>query len=164
MSASGLVTYCGLYCGYCGRWRENAVIARLATELAELVDSHGYQHWMPDAVKEFDYGEFRRALGFFSKKDSWLICHKGCKRGDGRPDCEVRDCCRERGLDLCFECKEFPCERVKGNERMVEGAKEYRKMGKEKWLRQQVRKAMDGYELHTEKYYPHRLSKSESEK
>jgi hypothetical protein len=164
MSANNLVTYCGVYCGYCGRWHENAVIARLATELAELVDLHGYQHWMPTSVREFDYGEFRKALGFFSKKDSWLICYKGCTYGDGRPNCEIRDCCRERGLDLCFECEEFPCDTVKDNKRMVESAREYKKIGKEERLHQQVKKAREGYELHTEKFYPQELSNSKSKK
>jgi hypothetical protein len=164
MLANDLVTHCGVYCGYCGRWHENAVVTCLATELAELVDSHGYQAWMPTAVKEFDYDGFRRALGFFSKKDSWLICYKGCKHGDGRPNCEIRDCCRERRVDLCFECEEFPCDVVKGNKRMVESAREYKKIGKEKWLSQQVKKARAGYELHTKKYYPQNLSNSKSKK
>lgn len=153
MSSKDLVTYCGLYCGCRVRWNGSAIIANLASTLSELVDAHGYHHWMPHAVKEFDYDEFKKGLDFFSDKNSWLICHKGCKHGDGRPYCEIRNCCKERDLDLCFECQEFPCDRVKGNERMMESAKEYRKIGREKWLRHQVKKARDGYELHTNKHY-----------
>ena len=36
---------------------------------------------------------------------------------------------------------------------MIERAEEYKKLGKDEWLRQQVEKAEQGFELHTEKYY-----------
>ncbi len=153
MEPEDLITYCGGYCGYCSRWCENASFIYLATTLAELVDAHGFHYWMPGEVKEFDYTEFRKALDFFSKKDSWLVCQKGCKRGDGRPDCEIRKCCQKRGMDLCFDCDEFPCDKVKGNKEMIEMAKEYEELGEKEWLRQQVDKAKKGYEHHTKKYY-----------
>lgn len=108
-----------------------------------------------------DYKEFRKALGFFSKLEGWPICLKGCKQGDGNPECEIRNCCMERKLDLCFECSQFPCDKVKGNERMVKTASEYKKLGREKWLCLQVKKVQNGYELHTRKYYPHTLAKPE---
>lgn len=36
---------------------------------------------------------------------------------------------------------------------MTENAKEYKKLGKDKCLELQVKKAKEGYELHTGKYY-----------
>jgi len=77
------------------------------------------------------------------------------------PECEIRNCCMERKLDLCFECSQFPCDKVKGNERMVKTASEYKKLGREKWLCLQIKKVQNGYELHTRKYYPHTLAKPE---
>lgn len=53
---------------------------------------------------------------------------------------------------------------MKENERMIESAKEYKKMGKEKWVQQQIRKAQDQYELHTEKYYVAKLSTPQNER
>jgi len=153
MKLSDLIGYCGVYCGTCARWCENSALRKLAAALAELVDSHGFHRWMPDVVKEFNYTEFRKALDFFSQKDTWLVCRKGCKGGDGRLDCQIRKCCKNHGLDVCFDCSEFPCDRVKGNTAMIEGAKDYRKLGKEEWLRQQIKKAKKGYEHHTKKYY-----------
>ncbi len=153
MKPLDLIGYCGVYCGTCARWHENSVFRKLTTALAELVDGHGFQHWMPEVVKEFDYTEFRKALDFFSRKDTWFICRKGCKGGDGRPDCEIRKCCKNRELNICFDCREFPCDRVKGNAAMIERGKEYRRFGKGAWLRQQIEKAKEGYEHHTKKYY-----------
>lgn len=148
-----LVTYCGGYCGLCGRWKETATLVRLAKALAELADAHGYQHWMPEDVKEFNYTEFRKALGFFSDENSWLVCKRGCKGGDGNPFCEIRNCCKNLGLDLCFDCGKFPCDKVKDNPEMIKGATEYRKLGKDEWLTQMVQKAKQGWEGHTKKYY-----------
>jgi len=153
MKPEDSITYCGLYDGTCARWREYSAFRDLAAVLAEWVDAQGFQHWMPEAVKEFDYAEFRRALDFISREDTWLVCQRCCKGGDGRPDCPIRKCCQRRGLDICFDCGEFPCDKVKDDTRMMERAKEYREFGKEEWLRQQVGKAKQGFELHTEKYY-----------
>ena len=153
MKPEDLITYCGVYGGTCARWCEYTVFRDIATIFAEWVDAQGYQHWMPGWVKEFDYTEFRKALDFFSKKDSWLVCWKCCKGGDGRPDCEIRKCCENHGLDVCFDCDEFPCDKVKEDTKMIERAKEYKKLGKDEWLLQEVEKAERGFELHTGKYY-----------
>ena len=36
---------------------------------------------------------------------------------------------------------------------MIQRANEYKKLGKEKWLKQQIEKAKHGFELHTGKFY-----------
>lgn len=153
MKPEQLITYCGVYGGTCARWCGYTEFRELATFFAEWVDSQGFPHWMPGSVKEFNYAEFIKGLDFFSKEDTWLVCQKCCKGGDGRPECEIRNCCQERELDICFDCGEFPCDKVKENTRMIERANEYKKLGKDEWLRQQVEKANQGFELHTEKYY-----------
>jgi len=148
-----LITYCGHYGGNCSRWCENTVFRDLSKLLLELADAHGYEHWMPSMVSDFDYNEFRKGLDFFSKKNSWLICFKCCQGEDGRPDCPVRDCCRKKGVALCFDCDDFPCDMVKDDKKMIARAEEYKKLGKERWLKQEVEKAKKGFELHSGKYY-----------
>jgi len=56
-------------------------------------------------------------------------------------------------VGLCFECEEFPSDRVAGNAVIMERAKEYKELGREKWLQAAVEKAEQGFELHTAKYY-----------
>ncbi len=153
MRAEDLITYCGVYGGTCARWCGNITFRKLAATLAESVDAQGFTDWMPAAVREFDFTEFRKALDFFSRNGTWLVCKNCCKGGDGRPNCEIRNCCKQRRLDVCFDCDEFPCDKVQGNSKMIERAKDYRKLGKDLWLQQQIEKAGQGYELHTEKYY-----------
>lgn len=153
MKPEDLITYCGVYGGNCARWCEYTVFRDLANVFAEWLDAQGYQRWMPAHVKEFDYNEFRKGLDFLGNDDSWLVCRKCCKGGDGNPECEIRICCHDRGLALCFECPDFPCDRIKEDERMIQRAEEYKNLGKEKWLKRQIEKAKQGFELHTQKYY-----------
>jgi hypothetical protein len=148
-----LITYCGGYGGTCARWCGYAEFRDVVALLAEWVDAQGYQHWMPHETHEFDYSEFRKGLEFFSKNDSWLVCHECCKGGDGNPDCEIRKCCRERGLEICFDCYEFPCARIGEDSGMIERARQYKAQGKIEWLRQQAERASQGFEGHTKKYY-----------
>ena len=147
-----LITYCGLYGGYCSGWCENTIRVDIAASLAELVDASGCHHWMPTEIEDFNYFEFRKGLDFF-REDPRVICRRCCKGGDGYLDCEIRKCCEERGLDVCFECSEFPCSKVEGNTGMIDRAKEYKELGKDEWLRRQIAKAKQGYEHHTGKYY-----------
>jgi len=153
MRPEDLITYCGGYGGACARWGEYTVFRDLAAALAEWVDAQGCQYWMPREMKEFNYTEFRKGLDFFSKEDSWLVCRKCCRGGDGNPECEIRKCCEEKELDLCPECGDFPCEKVEGDAGLIERRKEYIRLGKDEWLRQQVEKAKLGFEGHTKKYY-----------
>ncbi len=153
MKPEDLICYCGVHCKSCARWHENSIFMKLTMLLAELVDGHGFHYWMPDIVEEFNYSEFRKALDFMSKKENWFICKKGCKKGDGNPNCEIRECCQKQKLDVCFDCSKFPCDKVKGNLEMIERAEEYRKRGKEEWFNQQIEKINKGYEHHTKKYY-----------
>ena len=148
-----LITYCGVYGGTCARWCDYTEFRDLAALLAEWVDAQGFQHWMPNVMQEFNYGEFREGLEFFSKGDSWPVGHRCCKGGDGNPECEIRKCCREHGLEICFDCDEFPCVKVGEDSRMIERARQYKAQGKLEWLQQQVERANRGFELHTGKYY-----------
>ncbi len=89
MGSESLITYCGLYCGNCARWCSHPVLRKLARVLAELVDGQGFEHWMT-GLEEFDYREFRKGLTFLGDEGTWLVCRKGCREGDGRPDCDLR--------------------------------------------------------------------------
>jgi hypothetical protein len=148
-----LITYCGVYGGNCARWCDYTEFRDLVALLAEWVDAQGYHYWLPEETQEFDYNEFRKGLDFFSNNDSWLVCHKCCRNGDGNPDCEIRKCCLERGVELCFECHEFPCHTIGKNPDMLERGRQYKILGKSEWLRKQAEKAKKGFELHTGKYY-----------
>lgn len=88
-----LDAYCGLYCGACeilSAYRESLLTMRMPV-------------WN-DLPKRF------------SKyiKPAEIKCH-GCKSGvvfEGCGGCGIRKCARERQVDFCFECGEYPCSRI----------------------------------------------------
>lgn len=153
MRQGDLITYCGAYAGSCARWFGYTEFRDLVAVLTEWVDAQGYQYWLPHETQEFDYSEFRKGLEFFSREDNWLVCHRCCKGGDGNPDCEIRKCCRERELELCFDCDEFPCAKTGEDLAMVEQARQYEILDTPEWLRLQIERADRGFEIHTKKYY-----------
>ncbi len=160
MQPEDLITYCGGFCGMCARCSRYTAFRDAARLLAEVADGHGFQHWLPQETQAFDYTEFRKGLEFFADSDSWLVCSRGCRGGQGGPPWCVRECCRKQQVDLCFECVEFPCSKVKENEPMKARSEEFRKLGRCEWLQRQVERADQGFEAHTGKYYRVFISKS----
>ena len=155
MKLGDLIAYCGTYCGSCARCQGSVFFREAIRLVAELVDSHGFQHWMPGAVKEFDYTEFRKALDFFGREDTWLVC-QSCRAGSSGPPFCVRECCKEHKVDLCFECEEFPCDKVVDSPlhaTTMERSEEYKKLGRQRWLQQAVKETGQGFESQTRKYY-----------
>jgi hypothetical protein len=97
---------CGLNCGKCLAYSEGQ-IKRLSTKLQELLGS------FDRSAKRFsvfipvfkNYPSFKKLLAYFAKSDC-----KGCRKGTCiRPSCGVISCYREKRVDFCFQCDEFPC-------------------------------------------------------
>lgn len=77
-------TYCGLYCGACEILRAN--LENCLEEKAAV--------WGADPAL--------------------MRCH-GCKSGILSVycrKCDLRDCAVSKGLEYCYECTEFPCQRI----------------------------------------------------
>ncbi len=152
------MTYCGGYCGTCARSPAFTAFREAAALLAELVDAHGFQHWMPNLLKDFEYSEFRKGLDFFADPHSWLVCKRACRGGDGGPPFCIRECCMQHDVDICFECNDFPCDKTKPFKGIEKKAEEYARLARQEWLRRQAEKASQGFEAHTGKYYEVRRS------
>ncbi len=51
------------------------------------------------------YPEFKSLLTYFAEPDC-----EGCRKGTCKyPNCGVVACYSEKGVDFCFQCDEFPC-------------------------------------------------------
>lgn len=79
-----------------------------------------------------------------------VIC-KGCRAQNGKrlncPTCATFDCIKERGIDFCFECDQFPCSRIQplanGFQWYPHNLKLYnlcriRKIGLDTWIREEA--------------------------
>lgn len=100
---------CGLDCRRCFAYSEGEIKA-LSTKLQALLgsfDRHAerFSVFLP-AFK--DYPSFKELLAYFTRVDC-----DGCRKGVCKyPNCGVITCYQQRGVDFCFQCDEFPCERT----------------------------------------------------
>ncbi|MCK4251669.1 DUF3795 domain-containing protein [candidate division WOR-3 bacterium] len=153
--AKKLINYCGGFCGQCGMYK-GRIYAKVAQEFLEIVKA-GYSDWLPKFVKlDFNFNEFLKGVEYFSKKETGPYCQKPCKEGGGAP-CKIRPCAKERGIEICFECKEFPCEKfswvLKKHPDKLEDYKRYKKLGLDGLIKFYLERAEKGYASGTRKYY-----------
>ena len=122
------VAPCGLLCHTC-TGAVDGVIRKHSQALLAYLENYDrfakiFSYHEPRLKK---YPEFKDVLLFFSEAGC-----EGCRSGNcPYPGCQISPCIIEKGYDFCFECKDFPCERVdaesplranwiKANERMKE--------------------------------------------
>ena len=135
------VTYCGLYCRLC------ANMARIPGQAAELRHSLELEGWDQHVMPHSEGGrEFWEVLGEMAQAAERC---PGCRGGCGWPDCPMRKCARARGLDVCSECEEYPCEHVKELARrypaLIADGLRQREVGMERWIREQEARREAGF-------------------
>ena len=100
---------CGLSCEKCtgyakGKIREHGM------KLRELLGGFDrYAERFSSFLPVFkNYPAFKELLEYFCKADC-----AGCRKGACKyPNCGVSACYRRMGVDFCFQCGEFPCEKT----------------------------------------------------
>jgi len=100
------VAYCGLDCGGCPF--HAGVVPDLARDLRAALRASRYGHIAAalgaGPFKAFaKYDDCYEVLGAMVK----MRCRRGCRDGGGPPVCRIRECCRKRGFDGCWECATF---------------------------------------------------------
>ena len=108
-----LIAYCGLYCGDCVGYKGK--VADLARDLRKELRAAKFDKTAEvlAAVSFFEvfknYDQSYQVLGALVK----FRCKKSCKGGGGPPFCKMRKCCQKKGIEGCWECKEFEtCEKL----------------------------------------------------
>jgi hypothetical protein len=100
---------CGLSCRKCFAHSEGD-IATLSTQLQERLGSFDvYAERFSAFLPAFeDYRPFKELLAYLAQGHCI-----GCRNGTCLwPDCGVATCYREKGVDFCFQCDEFPCDKA----------------------------------------------------
>ena len=141
------VGYCGAYCGECALYR-GRVCAVAAQELLEMIRGADYADWLPRFVKlDFDFDEFLKGVEYFSKEDTGAYCQEPCKEGGG-PPCKIRPCAKGRGIEICYECEDFPCEHfswiLEKYPDKLEDYERFKELGLEGWIRFHAERAEKG--------------------
>jgi hypothetical protein len=105
---------CGIWCGSCVAG--NGALRELTKKYEQVIKAYGLQEWGP---KEFDFREFMRGL---TSIQTMPLC-QGCRKGDGKPNCEFRPCTQNKGIEDCSQCdRPSVCEHSQALEKMQTGA------------------------------------------
>jgi hypothetical protein len=134
------VTYCGLYCGLCA---QRGRIPRQAQALRGSMSKEGYEFWGREIPGFEAFWGFLANLG-----DPDKAC-PGCRQDGGYPACEIRICARERQIEVCALCEQFPCERIqhfaKVYPTLITDGERLREIGVDAWLAEQDQRAETGF-------------------
>ncbi|MCK4322639.1 DUF3795 domain-containing protein, partial [candidate division WOR-3 bacterium] len=93
MGKYDLVAPCSDYCGGCGQY--NGLIIETAKQMREFAKLYGFEF---RSKGTFDFKQFMKGLKWFIENAK---C-PGCQQGGGPAWCEVKKCCFEKGLRICF--------------------------------------------------------------
>jgi hypothetical protein len=118
---------------------------REARDLKNTMAKDGWPWFGPHLYPEFKmFWEVLEKLSEFNEDDG-----KNCKTGCGNPGCEIRKCAKEKSVELCPMCAEFPCEHVnalaKGYGNLIPDGKRIKDIGVEKWLEEQEERRRAGF-------------------
>ncbi len=152
MAELRLVTYCGLYCGLCA---ERGRIPRQASALKESMAKEGYEFWGKELPRFTEFWDF---LGGLCDPDQ--AC-PGCRQDGGPPFCAIRKCARERQIEICISCEEYPCKRVlgiaKGYPTLIADGQRMGEIGIEAWVQEQEERAKTGFAYVDIRCYPYEV-------
>jgi hypothetical protein len=155
MANLDLVTYCGLYCELCA---QRGRIPRQAAELKASLSREGIEYWGEELP---GFKEFWALLGRLSDPDG--SC-PGCRQGGGPPFCGIRKCARERNIDVCVECDDYPCSRIegiaKGYPTLIADGKRMKELGIDQWITEQQERAKTGFAYVDIRCYPYEVPDS----
>ena len=103
------ISCCGCYyCKKCAYY--TGEITSLAENLLEYVKKYRSLAFF-NKSDTFSYTELKVSLEWLSERE---LC-KGCRssgKGSWWPDCPIRKCILEKGIDFCFNCDLFPCDKI----------------------------------------------------
>lgn len=114
--------------------------------MKRLVDTVRY-NWVKDAVKTFNFDEFRKGLEWFSAAQCPM-----CMNGGGAPWCENRKCASNRGLQSCLLCDDYlMCKNTEYHRDVypfvVENHSRVKQVGLKKHLEEEEERARAGVDL-----------------
>jgi len=135
-----LVTYCGLYCGLCA---QRSRIPQQARRLQQTLHEEGFDdfyQYVPEMKEAFPpFWQFLQNL-------ATLDCT--CRTGGGPPDCKIRNCAKQKSIEVCTQCKEYPCTLIQALAEhyptLIQDGKRLQKIGLEKWVKEQEERARRG--------------------
>ena len=109
------IGFCGIWCGSCVAG--NGTLRELTKRYKEIIRRYGLKEWAP---RDFDFTEFMKGL----KSIETIPLCRGCLKGDGRPNCEMRACASNKNSNDCSQCDQpTACKNLEMLQEMRTGAR-----------------------------------------
>ena len=113
---TNLLAYCGLYCGACS--------------FKVAYDQNSKEHII---ALPSQYNQY---------KDKPLQFCPGCRLDNDDAGCEIRNCAKEKSLDHCGDCDDFPCKKISDfnndgvshHAKVLKNLHTLKEIGIDKWL------------------------------
>ena len=90
---------CGLYCGNCAVKVKVEPASIVLYEEIKKAGFEGIMQFFPDGEKFWSFLKGMAVEG---------VCIS-CKAGSGNPACKVRQCAKEKNVEMCALCENYPC-------------------------------------------------------
>jgi hypothetical protein len=119
-------------------------IPRQAKALYNTLKSEGFEFFGPYESEKFnDFWKYLRELAEQDKTNP------GCRGGCGDPNCKVRICAREKNMEICVYCDEYPCDNfemlIKRYPALLGDGQKLKETGIDSWLEAQEERCSRGY-------------------
>ena len=103
---------CGIDCSRCSSFEGGEIRKNSQALLENLGNFEAFASKISEFVPAMkNYSNFREILEFFSAASC-----KGCRNGGGKnSSCSAKECFKEKNVDFCFQCDEYPCGRNRYN-------------------------------------------------
>lgn len=128
---------CGIVCISCPLG--SGTVAKTAGQTRGFIEGYKISEWAPYVSMDgerIDWDQVVRGMEWMMK---YAVC-AGCESGGGPPDCTIRICAKENGVELCSSCDELSsCDKFdwlgEHGEQLRETLKNCRGASKEEYIK-----------------------------
>ncbi len=131
------IGFCGSYCHTCD-WFTGKIRKTFQSALG-MLEEYGFKRLLESKV---NLENFKLGLQILANSGICSGCKAEVAKNPVEDRCKIRQCCFNKGFDLCVECSEFPCELLKTNPGVIkfhciENLIEIREKGIKHWVDKQ---------------------------
>jgi hypothetical protein len=140
------------YAGYCGLCCENCAVRVKINPASKVLFNEMKAAGFAEIIHFIPNGD---VFWSFLKNMAENGTCTSCREGSGNPGCTVRICAKEKGIEMCALCEDYPCghfdEFFKGYPILQQDNALLREKGMEAWLKLQDERHSSGFTYTDEK-------------
>jgi len=131
------MSFCGSYCHTCD-WFTGKIRKTFQSAL-DMIEGYGFRRLLE---KKIDIENLKKGLKILSNSGICSGCKTEIAKNPKEDRCKIRQCCSQKGYNLCIECADFPCGLLKSNPgvikfHFIENLMEIKEKGIENWINKQ---------------------------